>query len=296
MEAAIGQWRCLRILASSLVWAACSSAVAAGEERLSLRIDPRILLAQAIEDGVPGAPLPVPAIAGMPSRTEVEFGGSHESLTNGLPDWSSVYLEAAHTFKERHTLYGGLRETRRFGLDDTEAYGGLYYPLAKTLTGVLEGSASPTYNVLAKYSFGLQLLKSLPASWGIAGGIRHSEYSLAAADVASLTLERYWSNFRGAYTLYSGRPEGSSSAAAHRFQLVYYYGDRDWAGISYTTGREVEYVGPPRGTITSEVRDWTLSGRHWFAPRWAISYDLLTHEQGDLYRRRGGRVGIRHIF
>jgi YaiO family outer membrane protein len=227
---------------------------------------------------------------------EVEFGATHENLTHGLSDWDSVYVEGAVTFKERHKLYGGLRETRRFGQDDTEAYGGLYYPLDATWTGVIEGSASPSYNVLAKYSIGGQLLKSLPAGWSLGISLRHNEYSLSAANVVSLTGERYWGNFRAAYTLYSGRPEGESSAAAHRFQLAYFYGDRDWISISYTTGREVEYVGPPLGTITSDVRDWTLSGRHWFAPRWALSYDLLTHEQGSLYRRQGGRLGIRHLF
>jgi YaiO family outer membrane protein len=193
-------------------------------------------------------------------------------------------------------VYGGLRETRRFGLDDSEAYGGLYYPLGETWTGVVEGSVSPTYNVLAKYSIGGQLLKSLPGGWGLGGGFRHSQYELSAADVATLMGERYWGNYRVGYTFYSGHPEGSSSAPAHRFQFAYYYGDRDWVGISYTTGREVEYVGPPRGTITSDVRDWTLSGRHWLAPNWALSYDLLTHEQGVLYRRQGGRIGIRYLF
>src|SRR5262245_18987065 len=71
---------------------------------------------------------------------EVEFGASHETLTNNNKDWSSVYLEAAHTFRPRNTLYGGIRQVRRFGLDDSEIYGGLYYPLAETWTGVVEAT------------------------------------------------------------------------------------------------------------------------------------------------------------
>lgn len=293
MDAAIGKSR-VTALASVLVWTTCTGAMAEG---LDLRMDPNaIQFAQAPVEGAPTPRSPASANSTGAPRTEMEVGASHETLTNGLPDWDSVYVEGARTFGPRHTLYGGLRETRRFGLDDSEAYGGFYYPLGETLTGVVEGSVSPSYNVLAKYSIGGQLLKSFQGGWGVGAGIRHSEYALASADVATLTGERYWGNFRGAYTFYSGRPEGSGSAPAHRFQLAYYYGDRDWVGISYTTGREVEYVGPPRGTVTSDVRDWTLSGRHWFAPRWALTYDLLNHEQGALYRRQGGRIGLRYLF
>ena len=139
-------------------------------------------------------------------------------------------------------------------------------------------------------------LKSLPGGWGIALGLRRSEYNTSSVNITSLLAERYWDNFRGAYTLYSGRPDGASSAASHRFQLSYYYGDRNSIGLSYTTGREVENTGPPAGVITSDVRDWTLMGRHWFVPGWAFSYELLTHEQGSLYRRHGLRLGLRHRF
>ena len=281
----------IRALAFAIIWGGSCIAMAGG----ALDSTP-IQVAQAPVEGAPSSPGRVLGNATGTPRTEMEIGATHESLTNGLPDWTSAYVEGVHSFKPRQTLYGGLRETRRFGLDDSEAYGALYYPLGETWTGVVEGSVSPTYSVLAKYSIGGQLLKSLPGGWGIGAGIRHSEYDLSAADVGTLMAERYWSNFRGAYTFYSGHPEGSSSAPAHRFQFAYYYGDRNWVGLSYTTGREVEYVGPPRGTITSDVRDWTLSGRHWLAPQWALTYDLVNHEQGILYRRQGGRIGIRHLF
>ena len=110
------------------------------------------------------------------------------------------------------------------------------------------------------------------------------------------TVERYWGNWRGAYTVYSGRPEGAASGAAHRFQLNYYYGQRSSAGISVTTGKEVENVGPPVGVVTTNVRDLTFSGRHWLDDAWALTYELVSHEQGAQYRRRGLHVGVRHSF
>lgn len=229
-------------------------------------------------------------------RTEIEAGYSSEKLSNNLPDWKSTYLLAIHQFGERKTLYGGLRETRRFGLDDTEAHAGLYYPVGDTWTALVEASASPTHEVLARYSAYGQIQKNLPGGWGLGLGLRHNEYSLTGTNVLSMFAERYWGNFRGAYTLYSGRPEGAASAASHRVQLGYYYADRSSVGLSYSNGREVEYLGPSRGVLTSDVQNWTLSGQHWLNPSWALTYDVVNHEQGNLYRRQGLRLGIRHSF
>lgn len=251
--------------------------------------------AQSIPDG--GTLRPVVAATGLKiPPTELEIGYSRETLSNNLPDWTSSYLLAVHRFDERKTLYGGLRETRRFGLDDTEAHAGLYYPLGATWTSLVEVSASPTHEVLARYSAYGQIQKNLPGGWGLGLGLRHNEYSLTGTNVLSAFAERYWGNFRGAYTLYSGRPEGASSAASHRFQLNYYYAARSSFGLSYSNGREVEYLGPPRGVLTSDVKNWTLSGQHWLAPTWALTYDVVNHEQGKLYRRQGLRLGLRHSF
>ena len=229
-------------------------------------------------------------------RTEIEAGYGHESLTQGLDAWRNLYLEGSHKFGERHTVYGGLRETRRFGLLDNDVYGGLYYPLAATWTGIVEGNFSSTHKVLAKYSLGAQLQKSFSGGWIASAGLRHNEYTLTGSDVRTFSLERYFGDFRGAYTLFSGKPEGGGSAAAHRFQFNYYYGDVSNVGLSHTTGREVENVGAPAGLRTTDVRNTTLSGRHWFARDWAATYELLTHRQGDVYRREGLRLGLRYRF
>ncbi|MBX3651967.1 MAG: YaiO family outer membrane beta-barrel protein [Burkholderiales bacterium] len=229
-------------------------------------------------------------------RNDLEIGYSRETLSNNLPDWTSSYLLASHRFGKRHVLYGGLRETRRFGLADSEVHAGLYYPLAASWTVQVEGSVSPTHEVLPRHSVYGQLQKSLPGGWGVGFGVRHNEYTLSGSNVVSVLAERYWGNFRGAYTLYSGRPEGASSGSSHRLQLSYYYADRSSVGVSYTDGREVENVGPPRGVLASDVRNWTLSGQHWLTPAWALTYDLVNHEQGNLYRRQGLRLGIRHSF
>jgi YaiO family outer membrane protein len=236
------------------------------------------------------------ATAAHVASTEIEIGGSHETLTGGRADWTSVYVEAVHRPAARQAIYGTLRETRRFSQSDTEGSLGVYYPLAATWTLVVEGSASPTHRVLPRYAAYAQLQKLLPAGWNLGVAFRHSEYTTAGTNLGAFSVERYWGNFRGAYTLYVGRPEGAPSASAHAFQLGYYYGDRDYVTLSHTTGREVENVGSPSRIVTTDVSSWSISGRHWIAANWAVTYELLTHDQGDLYRRRGGRVGLRYGF
>lgn len=229
-------------------------------------------------------------------RSTLDLGYGREQLSNNNRDWTNAYLLGSHKLAERQTVYGGLRETNRFGLQDSEAHAGLYFPLGATWGGVVEGSYSPTHEVLAHGSVFGQLQKNLDNGWGLGLGVRYSDYTNTSSSVTSLLAERYWGNFRGAYTLYSGRPQGASSSASHRFQLSYYYADRSSVGLSYANGREVENVGPPRGVISSDVQSWVVSGQHWFTPSWALTYDLVNHEQGSLYRRQGLQLGIRRSF
>lgn len=82
----------------------------------------------------------------------LELGYGRESLTNNLSDWTNTYLLGSRKLGERQTVYGGLRETERFGLKDSEAHAGLYFPLGQSWGGIIEGSYSPTHEVLPQRS------------------------------------------------------------------------------------------------------------------------------------------------
>lgn len=235
--------------------------------------------------------------AGAAHAQNIEAGVSRETLSGGRSDWQSLYLEASHSFGERRTLYGQLRETERFGLRDTEAMAGLYWPLARSWTTLFEASVSDTHRVLPRSSVYGELHLALPQGWGVKAGLRHSEFTNAGVDVRVLGAERYFGAWRAAYTLYSGRPGGAVDwEEAHQLRLDRYYGERSSIGVAFTAGREAENVGPPLGIVVSEVESLALIGRHWLDNSWAVSYELLSHEQGALYRRRGLRIGARYGF
>ena len=236
-------------------------------------------------------------LAGRVSALELEGGLTHERLTNERPDWKSVYLEAAHDLAPRRTLYGLLRQTERFELRDTEIAAGYHHPFDTNWTALIEASHSPDHNVLPEASVLGQLSWVAGSGWVVSGGLRLNEYTLNGTRVAMGGVERYFGSYRAAYTLYNGKPEGESSASSHRLSFdYYYYGERSRIGVAVAWGREIEYVGPPTGIIASDVQAFSLLGRHWLTSSWALTWDLGTHEQGDLYRRTGGRLGLRHRF
>lgn len=228
--------------------------------------------------------------------TEIEFGVMPQHLTGNQPDWREDYLDFSHRFDERKKLYGSLRETERFGRSDTQGVLGGYYPLGARVTGVLEGGASPTHNVLPQWWLFGQLEFNLGAGWGVHAGMRHTEYDAALVNMGSLTLERYIGNFRAAYTLYESWLQGADAATAHRVALSYHYRDENQIGIAVAHGREAENVGPPTGVLVSDVTSWAIYGRHWFTRDLAVSFEALHHRQGDLYTRQGARLGLRYRF
>ncbi len=227
---------------------------------------------------------------------EAEVGFSHYALTNGYASWDSTYLDAAHRFGERQAIYGELRETRRFNLNDREVSGGYYHPLGETWTALIETSLSPEHRVLPQDSLFGQLQKAFDGGWDVQAGLRRTQYTLAATDLMVLTGERYWGNYRGAYTLYLAKLQGSGTAPSHMAQLSYYYAARSYLTLALSQGRQAESLGAGLGVLLLDVTTASLSGRYWLSSAWGLSYEVLTERQGNLYSRRGARLGIRYAF
>lgn len=242
---------------------------------------------------------PVAARAAGPADTsadEAEVGFSHYALSNGYANWDSAYVDAAHRFGARHSLYGELQQARRFGLTDREVSGGYYQPLGDNWTALVEASASAEHNFLAQRSLFGQLQAALGGGWDVQAGFRHSAYTQTTTDLTVLTGERYWGSWRAAYHLYLARLQGSGSAPSHVGQLAYYYSGNSSVTLSVARGRQAESLGPGLGVLLLDVRNVSLSGRHWLSPAWAVSFEALTESQGNLYTRKGIRLGLRHAF
>ena len=228
-------------------------------------------------------------------KFEAETRSSIERLTGGRADWRNTQLDLQARNPARQSYYGRLRATDRFDLRDDEAMLGTYQPLGGNWAIQIEAADSPTHRVLAKRSLLAQAERRFDHGWGLQAGYRRSEYARSGTDLAIITVERYFSDFRAAYSLYLGRPDGAGFGPSHRVQWSYYYSDRSFIGISAASGKESENI-LPNGLLTSQVGGLSVAGRHEFTPGWAATYEWQTQRQGDLYTRRGFGLGIRHAF
>jgi YaiO family outer membrane protein len=241
------------------------------------------------------AAAPVKEPAAERAGVEVEVGAAYDSLSHGFAPWRSVYLNVTQKLAARRVVYGSFRETNRFSLPDQELLGGVYFPLSRRWTALVEAQASPSHRVLAKWSLLGQVGRDLGHGWVGQVGFRHTEYNQAGANLGIFAIERYWKSYRAAYTLYLSQLQEAGHAASHSLQINYYYRDRQAIGLGFAIGQELENLGP-RGILRTETRAFTLTGRHWFTTRWALTYDLSLNRQGGLYTRKGARVGLRRQF
>jgi YaiO family outer membrane protein len=222
-----------------------------------------------------------------------ESGRSESGTVEGLK-WGNV--DALDHLAPRLSLYGGTLEAQQFTSNNLRFSSARHRPLGQLSPGAAERLRHPVYDPLPKYTLYNNVTRMLPGGWGLGIGLRQSEYHFGNVNLLSLSAERYFGSFRGAYTLYSSRAEGGALGSAQRVQMDYLYGERNTVGLSYTMGRDIEQLGLGAGMQLNDVRDLTLSGRHWLTPNWAVTYDLLSQEQSNLLKRQGLRLGVSRTF
>lgn len=229
--------------------------------------------------------------------TEIQFNYTFESLTNGFGNWQTASIDFSHKFAKRQTLYGSYRETERINQRDREFVLGYYHPLNRKWLLLIEAGASPTHKVLPKWSALAQIERNFKNGWNLQGGYRRTQYNNAKVNLGIVGVEKYWGNYRAAYTLYINNLENESTSASHRVQFNRYYGEPlSSIGVSVGFGRELESLGIGRDVLRTDVQSFSFSGRHFFNQNWGLNYDLTLHRQGNLYTRRGGTIGIRYRF
>jgi YaiO family outer membrane protein len=213
-------------------------------------------------------------------------------LSNG-GEWQSYFLEINRKFNSGQTLYGSASVVRRFDLTDPYLMIGLVQPLNKSKRWIatFEASGSPRHQVLPQISFYGQLERNLGSGWIARGGLSYRRYTEDTVNIGVFGLERYFKQYRAAYTLYVAHLNGKGTSASHLIQGNYYYGERNSFGLGVAFGNEIESLGAA-GLVQSEVRDISVNGRHWMNQKWGFSYAGWWHRQGDLYTRSGGQIGL----
>jgi len=281
-----------------LRFAVLSAAIAVPALSAAAPEQPPLAPAEVAPDIRPGA-VATEALQLKPAQTlghtEIVLAYMREALSNDPNDWKDTQLELMRHFAARKLLIGRATSSERFGLHDNTLGLSAYYPLGERTTGYAELSASDTHRVLPRDSMHLQLAQSLSQGWGAIGGVRHVTYNTTVVDVADLTLERYFSDYRVAFTAYPSRSRTAGSAVSYRLQLSRYYGDENNIQLALVSGTEVDKPTGIDQVIATSVRSIALFGRHWLTREWGLGYGIGFTEQGES-RRRSANLGLRYRF
>ena len=246
-----------------------------------------------------------PAEKGAVRRGEVEAGVRVDSLSGGRNTWTEEYL--AGTFfvggyagpdpLARRAVFDLLaRDLARYGERDRGAAASLSFPLDADWTTRFGGESSPTHRILPRWGGSAGATRLLGAGWLLHGDLRRVEYAADSVATGSLGVERYAGPWRVEGRLTGTRLLGEGDALGAGLMVDRWYGDgdRSRAGVVLGFGDEIEST--PGGVQRTSVLSLSLRGRHWFAPRWAFTWEAGIVRQGSLYTRTGFQVGLRHSF
>lgn len=247
--------------------------------------------AAATEKEAPALPPPM-----IEYKNIVEVGGSYEKLDNNFASWNSAYFGGTHHFAQRSNVYGRATQADRFDMQDVSIMAGLTHPVSERWTLSIETDESPTYQFLPKWSLLGSAHYKMDDGFGAMFSFRRASYREQHNDIGSISLERYWGDFRLAYTLYISQLQDSPDPTfSHLGQVSYYYNDRDYIGFAIGGGQSAVSLAPGR-IANADTATYSLQGQHWLTPEWALVYDISLNEQGTSYTRRGAGFGLRYAF
>ena len=220
----------------------------------------------------------------------VDWGG--DRLSNGAPDWSRRSLRLDLGTPAGASLYGEVARGERFDRADSSLSVGGAWPLLPQwragagLTGTADAQFEPTRELFIEAS------RPWSDGWGTELRYRRREYPTSTVASYSFTGDKYLSDYRIAYRIDHSRLLGAGSSTGHSLILGWYPTERRSLGLTLGTGAEIETIGLDQ-LLSTRVSSVTLNGRQSLSSRFALSWWLGTHRQGDFYRRRYGGLSVR---
>lgn len=232
-----------------------------------------------------------PSAAGR--RRSLVLTARHDRLDRGFDDWQAWRLDGAAIGGGRVGVTGVVFSETRFGLDDHGVELGLVVPLRRGWTLQPQLGAVPDAQFLPRRVADLRLERAFGAGWIGAASLRRSDYRDVRVERLALGLERYVGAWRAGYTATATRLRGTH-AVGHDLRVARGYGDGGEVGVQFATGREDALLGTR--VVASDVRAWSLGGRHPLTAGWALRWNAGHVAQGALYTRTGLALGLERRF
>jgi YaiO family outer membrane protein len=229
-------------------------------------------------------------------KYEVAFNYTHEILSRNLGTWRAGSLFVTRRFNNRSLVFGEYQVSYRRNISDQQAMIGFYKQFGRRWAVNAEFKASPTHKFLGKWSLLGMGERILPKGWVVSAGLRHTSYDTTYSNLIIGMAEKYWGNYRAAYTLRATQLKGAGFAAGHALQLTRYYGENvNSFGVTVGFGRELETFAQQQ-VLRTDTFSVTVTARHWLTRSFGVNGDAIFHRQGDIYNRRGANFGVRYRF
>lgn len=231
---------------------------------------------------------PQPAAYGR----SLSVGWSNDRLSGPRLGWNQQFVRFDWQTSADVAWYGEIYRDERFARTDVSGnVGGSWQALPEWRLGGAFGAADDAdFEPTREWSLDAQ--RSWGGGWGTGLQYRHREFPSAAVSSYSFMGDRYISNYRVGYQLNYSLLHGASSSLGHTVVLGWYPSDARSLGLTFGAGEEIERVDLD-DLLRTRVNSVTLSGREVLSTRWALSWWIGHHEQGDFYRRRYGGVAVR---
>ncbi len=234
-----------------------------------------------------------PGATDAATRYFLTAGAGYEDLTNGLPGWQQQFLRVDGETAGRGNYHASLARYERYDRADTELGLGGVWRAGEDWTLQAELALGGDADFLPDTGFYGRVLRTLGDGWNAAAALRHRRYETTTVSTWSAEAERYFGDYRAAYTLNASRLHGATTSLSHVVSFGWYPREGLSLGLVAATGEEAEVIAPGQ-ILETDVDSLTVTGRHALTPRVTLDWWLGTHAQGDIYRRRYAGLAVRY--
>ena len=224
-------------------------------------------------------------------RGQVMLAASVESLSNDQPDWNNQSLRIDWHATDSFQVFASAGRNERFDEPDTPVSAGTRVEFLDLWHAGLELGYTNNANFLPDNGYTAYAGRRFDQGWVGELRAQRRNYDTATVTIWSARAERYFSDYRAAYTLYVSRLHGLANAVSHAFTLDWYRTADFSAGVTVAFGDENEAIGPGL-VLESSVASITINGRYALNRRFSLNGWVGVHEQGDFYRRQYAGLAV----
>lgn len=224
-------------------------------------------------------------------RGQVMLAASVEDLSNNQPDWNNQSLRIDWKATDSLQVFASIGRNERFNEPDTPVSAGARVAFLDLWHAGLEFESANNSNFLPDSGYTAYAGRRFDQGWVGEVRAQRRNYDTATVTIWSARTERYFSDYRAAYTLYVSRLHGLANAVSHAFTLDWYRSADFSAGVTVAFGDENEAIGPGL-VLESSVASVTITARYALNRRFGLNGWVGVHEQGDFYRRQYAGIAV----